>query len=216
MTRHKSVAELRRRSDLAFAAVAALGLAGFAFLVITMQGLSQDLRAANEARDALASQVQQLGGKPVAGPPGSRGEPGQSVVGPAGPRGETGPTGPPGPVGPSGEPGDDGANGVSATGEPGASGAPGVPGVVGPVGPAGPQGIQGEPGATGPQGEQGPKGDTGERGPSGASCEDGYSWQTPSYDPDARVCRRDGAPDPGESPSPSMAAGLDPRRMQYA
>lgn len=210
MTRHKSVAELRRRSDLAFAAVAALGLAGFAFLVITMQGLSQDLRAANEARDALASQVQQLGGKPVAGPPGSRGEPGQSVVGPAGPRGETGPTGPPGPVGPSGKPGGDGANGVSATGEPGA------PGGTGPTGPAGPQGIQGEPGATGPQGEQGPQGDPGERGPAGASCEDGYSWQTPSYDPDARVCRRDGAPDPGESPSPSMAAGLDPRRMQYA
>lgn len=209
MRRHKSVAELRRRSDLAFAAVAALGLAGFAFLVITVQGLSQDLRAANEARDALASQVQQLGGKPVAGPPGSRGEPGQSVVGPAGPRGETGPTGPPGPVGPSGKPGDDGANGVSATGEPGA------PGVVGPTGPAGPQGIQGEPGATGPQGEQGPKGDPGERGPSGSSCEDGFSWQTPSYDPDARVCRRDGAPDPSQSPSPSMAAGLDPRRMQY-
>lgn len=210
MTRHKSVAELRRRSDLAFAAVAALGLAGFAFLVITMQGLSQDLRAANEARDALASQVQQLGGKPVAGPPGSRGEPGQSVVGPAGPRGETGPTGPPGPVGPSGKPGGDGANGVSATGEPGA------PGGTGPTGPAGPQGIQGEAGATGPQGEQGPKGDTGERGPSGASCEDGYSWQTPSYDPDARVCRRDGAPDPSQSPSPSMAAGLDPSRRVYA
>lgn len=209
MTRHKSVAELRRRSDLAFAAVAALGLAGFAFLVITMQGLSQDLRAANEARDALASQVQQLGGKPVAGPPGSRGEPGQSVVGPAGPRGETGPTGPPGPVGPSGKPGGDGANGVSATGEPGA------PGGTGPVGPAGPQGIQGEPGVAGPQGEQGPQGDPGERGPSGASCEDGYSWQTPSYDPDARVCRRDGAPDPSQSPSPSVAAGLDPRRMQY-
>lgn len=213
MRRHKSVAELRRRSDLAFAAVVALGLAGFAFLVITVQGLSQDLRAANEARDALASQVQQLGGKPVAGPPGSRGEPGQSVVGPAGPRGDAGPTGPPGPVGPSGEPGDDGANGVSATGEPGA---PGVPGVAGPTGPAGPQGIQGEPGATGPQGEQGPKGDPGERGPSGSSCEDGFSWQTPSYDPDARVCRRDGAPDPSQSPSPSMAAGLDPSRRVYA
>ena len=35
--------------------------------------LTHDLRAANEARDALASQVQRLGGKPVTGPPGSRG-----------------------------------------------------------------------------------------------------------------------------------------------
>lgn len=125
-----------------------------------------------------------------------------------------GPPGPAGSPGPSGAPGRSGADGAS-----GASGAPGVPGPVGatgPAGPAGPQGIQGESGATGPQGEQGPKGDTGERGPSGASCEDGYSWQTPSYDPDARVCRRDGAPDPSESPSPSVAAGLDPSRRVYA
>lgn len=218
MTRHKSVVELRRRSDIAFAAVAALVLAGFAFLVITVQGLSHDLRAANDARDALASQVQQLGGKPVAGPPGSRGEPGQSVVGPAGPRGEAGSSGPPGPVGPSGSPGATGKTGSS--GAAGASGSPGVPGAVGstgPVGPAGPPGvgIQGEPGATGPQGERGEKGDTGATGPAGQSCEEGYSWQTPSYDPDARVCRRDGAPDPSESLSPSVAAGLDPRRMQY-
>lgn len=216
MTQHKSVVELRRRSDLAFASVAALGLVAFAFLVITLQGLSHDLRAANDARDALATQVQQLGGKPIAGPPGSRGEPGQSIVGPAGPRGEPGPSGPPGPTGPSGEPGSDGANGASATGEPGdpgASGEPGVPGAAGPAGPAGPPGVQGEPGATGPQGE---KGDTGATGPAGTSCEDGYSWQTPSYDPDARVCRRNGAPDPPDPPSPSPAAALDPRRLKYA
>lgn len=221
MTRHKSVVELRRRSDLAFAAVAALGLAGFAFLVITVQGLSQDLRAANDARDALASQVQQLGGKPIAGPPGSRGEPGQSVVGPAGPQGEAGPSGPPGPTGPSGEPGSDGGNGVSATGEPGdpgASGAPGVPGAsgaAGPAGPAGPPGVQGAPGAMGPQGERGETGATGERGPAGPACPDGYSLQPPADDPDALVCRRDGAPQPSDSPTPPGAA-LDPRRLQYA
>ncbi|ELP67645.1 hypothetical protein STRTUCAR8_08538 [Streptomyces turgidiscabies Car8] len=68
----------------------------------------------------------------------------------------------------------------------------------------------------GPQGERGEKGDAGATGPAGQSCEDGYSWQTPSYDPDARVCRRDGAPDPSESPSSKVAAGLDPRRLQYA
>lgn len=124
--------------------------------------------------------------------------------------------------GPSGAPGRPGKTGPAGKdGEPGASGAPGVPGTVGATGPAGPVGpagvgVQGEPGATGPQGERGEKGDTGERGPAGASCEDGFSWQTPSYDPDARVCRRDGAPDPSESPSPSVAAGLDPSRRVYA
>lgn len=123
-----------------------------------------------------------------------------------------GPRGADGSPGPSGSPGRTGAAGAS--GAPGVAGPSGLPGVVGPMGPAGPQGVQGETGATGPQGE---RGETGAQGPSGASCEDGYSWQTPSYDPDARVCRRDGAPDPGESPSPSAGApGLDPSRRMYA
>jgi hypothetical protein len=57
----------------------------------------------------------------------------------------------------------------------------------------------------GPQGEQGPPGTDGK---DGQSCPDGYSWQTPSYDPYAKVCRQDGAPDPeppkdgGSTPSP--------------
>jgi hypothetical protein len=79
-----------RRTDLAFAGVAALVLVGFAFLVVLMEGLGHDLRAANEARDSLAAQVERLGASPVAGPPGSRGEPGNGVEGP---RGERGPTG---------------------------------------------------------------------------------------------------------------------------
>lgn len=124
----------------------------------------------------------------------------------------------PGPRGAKGEKGDPGKAAPTITPLPGASGAPGQPGSDSTA--PGPQGLQGEPGAdstvpgpAGPQGERGEKGDTGEQGPSGASCEDGYSWQTPSYDPDARVCRRDGAPDPTETPTAPLAAALDPRRL---
>ena len=131
-----------------------------------------------------------------------------------------GPPGPAGSPGPSGVPGRSGTDGASgASGSPGIPGAVGATGPVGPAGPVGPQGVpgvQGEAGAMGPQGERGEKGDTGATGPAGASCEPGFSWQTPSYDPDARVCRRDGAPDPSESPSQSVAAGLDPSRRVYA
>lgn len=122
----------------------------------------------------------------------------------------------PGPPGPKGDKGDPGKAAPTITPAPGASGAAGA------TGPQGPQGPQGEPGADstvpGPQGEQGPKGDTGEQGPAGQSCPDGYSWQTPDYDPYAKVCRQDGAPDPepgnGNGNGP-LAAGLDPRR-EYA
>jgi hypothetical protein len=165
---------------------------------------------------ALRAQVQAGGGTPVAPDP-SRAVEGlpdraEVPVPVAGPRGADGSPGPSGAPGSTGAPGRDGVDSTA----PGPSGVPGADSMVpGPVGPTGPVGPQGEPGATGPQGEQGVKGDTGEQGPAGQSCEDGYSWQTPAYDPDARVCRRDGAPDPGESPSPSVTAGLDPRRLQY-
>lgn len=204
------------------------GLAAVVWLVLDRERLASDLEQEANLRGtavstlagdvrALRAQVQGEGEVPVAPDPSRAVEdlPDRAEV----PVPIPGPPGPAGSPGPSGAPGRSGADG--ADGASGASGVPGVPGAVGatgPAGPAGPQGVpgvQGEPGATGPQGEQGPQGDTGEQGPSGASCEDGYSWQTPSYDPDARVCRRDGAPDPGESPSPSVAAGLDPRRMQY-
>jgi type II secretory pathway pseudopilin PulG len=104
----------------------------------------------------------------------------------------------PGPPGPRGPAGAAGKPAPTITPSPGASGA---------VGATGAQGPQGVPGADstvpGPQGE---KGDTGERGPAGPSCPDGYSLQTPSYDPDALVCRKDGAPDP--SPTPDPQSGL--------
>jgi hypothetical protein len=120
--------------------------------------------------------------------------------------GPRGPQGDPGTPGPSGSPGKDGSDGAA-----GAAGQPGTAGVTGPPGPAGPPGPQGEPGPAGPQGEQGA---TGERGPAGPSCPDGYSLQAPSYDPDALVCRKDGAPDPQPSSSGGpLAMGLDPRRQ---
>lgn len=129
-----------------------------------------------------------------------------------------GPQGPAGSPGPSGVPGKNGVNG-----SPGATGAPGVAGPTGAAGPAGSQGEQGPAGPAGPQGEQGPKGDPGERGPAGPACPDGYSVQAPSWDPDALVCRRDGAPDPSPSPGNGngnsgglLSMALDPQRRQYA
>ena len=163
-----------------------IGLTGACFavflvwLAIQVVVLAHELRAANEARDALAHQVEGLGGTPVAGPPGSRGEPGESVTGP-----------------------------------PGAAGTAGAAGAAGPAGPAGPVGPQGESGPAGPPGP------AGERGPAGPSCPTGYSLQTPAWDQDALVCRRDGAPQPGDdspgqSPATPQGLALDPQRRQYA
>ncbi|MFF4347521.1 collagen-like protein [Streptomyces sp. NPDC001530] len=121
----------------------------------------------------------------------------------------------PGPPGPKGEPGKDAP---TITPSPGASGAPGRDGtdstVPGPSGPPGPPGADSTvPGPAGPQGEQGP---AGEDGTDGQTCPDGYSMQAPSYDPDALVCRKDGAPQPSGNGLPGpLAAGLDPRR-EYA
>jgi len=122
----------------------------------------------------------------------------------------------PGPPGPKGEKGDQG--------EPG-SPAPTITPAPGATGPQGPQGSQGEPGATvtgppgpaGPAGPVGPQGSAGQDGRDGQTCPSGYSLQAPSYDEDALVCRRDGAPDPSESPGPSspLAVGVDPQRRLY-
>jgi hypothetical protein len=119
-----------------------------------------------------------------------------------GPKGDTGATGAPG-----------------KNGEPGATGPSGEPGQTGATGPQGPQGVQGPQGETGPAGPQGEKGDTGEQGPqgpAGPNCPDGYSLQAPSWDPDALVCRRDGAPQPSPSPERSLLglAGLPPERRR--
>lgn len=221
MTRAQLRAEERRwrRGDgMAVVGALLLGVV-LAWIVLSVQAMGHDLRTERARGDALAAQVEGLGATPVVGPSGSQGEPGASVTGPAGLPGVTGPSGAPGPSGSPGADGRTGSPGVAgASGSPGVPGSAGATGPAGPAGPVGPQGIpgvQGEPGVAGPQGEQGPKGDTGDRGPAGASCEPGFSWQTPAYDPDARVCRRDSAPDPPESPSPSLAAGLDPSRRLY-
>ncbi|MGW1463830.1 collagen-like protein [Streptomyces sp. NPDC002308] len=208
MRRHKSAGAERRRTDLLFGLAVAVALAGFVFLVMTVQELASDLRTANSARDALAQQVERLGGKPVAGPPGSRGEPGASVVGPVGPSGPAGapgPAGSAGPAGPAGAPGPSGSTGADGVGEVGPSGAAGVDGqsVVGPAGP------QGEPGPAGPAGSPG------RDGADGQTCPDGYSLQPLVVDPAALVCREtDVPPVPAPEPGPSAMA-LDPARRQY-
>lgn len=129
--------------------------------------------------------------------------------------------GPPGPTGPAGQPGVDGKPAPTITPAPGRNGSPGAAGtdgVAGPTGPAGPAGPAGDAGPAGPQGGQGPQGDkgaTGDRGPAGPACPDGYSLQAPASDPNALICRRDGAPDPSQGPVVPLAFGLDPTRRYY-
>ncbi len=211
------------RAEWLIAITGLVGAALLAWLAVAVIGLSRDLRAANGARDALALQVERLGGTPVAGPPGSRGAPGASVTGPPGARGGAGPSGPPGPSGSPGEAGRDGDDGTDgADGEAGRSGTDGVSGEVGEPGSAGATGPAGEAGPPGPQGEAGPagpQGPAGERGPAGPSCPAGYSLQAPAWDEAALVCRRDDAPDDDgqgtDSPSGPLAMALDPQRRQY-
>ncbi|WP_030173270.1 hypothetical protein [Streptomyces sp. NRRL S-813] len=155
---------------------------------------------------ALRQQVKAEGKTPVAPDPTSavsnlpaRAEVPVPIPGPAGPRGPKGDRGEPGPtVTPS--PGPSGPSGPQ--GEPGAT-------VTGPAGP---------PGPAGPAGKDGVDGRDGKDGRDGQTCPDGYSLQAPSYDPDALVCRKDGAPDP----SPSNGNGktlsplaMDPQRRKY-
>jgi hypothetical protein len=182
-----------------------------------------------EAVSTLATDVRQLreqvkseGAEPVAPDPSvavddlpDRAEVPVPIPGRQGDPGKPGRDGSPGA---DGQPGDDGAPGTPGQdGEPGVPGEPGQPGedgAPGAEGPAGPEGPQGPPGEQGPQGEQGPRG---EQGPPGPDCPDGYSLQAPSWDPDALVCRRDGAPPPDEPGNDGglLSAGLDPYRRQY-
>ena len=195
---------LHRRGNVV-TALSSLLVAGFIATVgIALLSMSRDLREANEARDALARQVQQLGGKPIAGKPGSRGAIGQT--GAPGPRGESGPPGPAGSPGPSGASG--------KTGSPGPDGSPGTPGSAGSPGPGG---EAGQPGPAGPAGKDGRDGTDGR---DGQTCPDGYHLEQPAYDPDALVCRRDGAAQPDPEPEPSQSdqrsvLGLAPDRRRY-
>lgn len=213
---------MNRRRDLLFALAVLVGLVAFAWIVITMQSLAVQVRTANTARDALAKQVESLGHTPVAGPPGSRGLPGQSVTGP---KGNPGDQGLPGERGPSGSPGRAGATGKTGpAGSPGPVGPSGAPGVAGSPGT---DGAQGPAGPTGPEGPQGPKGDTGDKGDTGPAgpAPAGWTWtdsagvtytcarsggddSAPQYS-----CAPDSTPSPSPSPAPSESpAALDPRR----
>lgn len=203
----------RRGDFLVITAAIVFGIA-MAWIVLRVQGITSDLQTQYTARDALARQVERLGGTPVAGPPGSRGEPGKSGM--RGTRGPEGEKGEPGSPGPSGSPGKDGKSGDDGSrGEPGPSGSPGAPGEQGT------QGEQGVPGPAGPKGDPGPAGADGKDGADGMdgrdgqTCPDGYSLQPPPGDPDALVCRRAPAPDDGGDEPTPQAAALDPQRRQY-
>jgi hypothetical protein len=124
--------------------------------------------------------------------------------------------GPPGETGPPGRPGRNGEDGADGdAGVPGQDGAPGRDGADSTVpGPSGPPGADSTvPGPSGPPGRDGRDGVDGK---DGQTCPDGYSLQAPSWDADALVCRRDGAPDPSENPSAPQTVALDPQRRLYA
>lgn len=213
---HLSQDQLNRRRDLVYAATVLCALAGFALLVLWLQGITQDLRTANEARDALAAQVQKLGATPVAGPPGSRGEPGASVTGPAGPKGDKGDPGEPAPTitpspGPSGAPGKDGKDGADST-VPGPTGPAGADSTV--PGPSGPPGADGSDGADGADGKP-PAGWTFTYNGVDYTCRpvDGFDPDSPRYD-----CQPN-EPQPGNGGGGGngglLSIGLDPQRRQY-
>lgn len=145
-----------------------IGLVGLVLVVGTAGGLAvgwvlnlaDKVDHADAVSAALAEQVEQLGGDPVA-------EPGGNLAPITGPEGERGPAGPrgadgaPGPVGPAGVPGGDGKDG--------AVGVSGESGPVGDTGPSGPSGPAGEPGTPGPPGADGAPGPAGPTGPAPAS-----------------------------------------------
>jgi hypothetical protein len=171
----------RRIEDAWFAAKVLAAVGVLTWIVVTLQGLSHDLSQANAARDALARQVQQLGASPVAGPPGSRGEPGPAVTGPAGPAGSPGASGAsgkagaaaspePGPTGPRGVAGSPGADSTV----PGPSGAQGLPGADSTV--PGPQGDQGVAGVAGAAGKDGTNGTDGRDGTDGTPGQPPAGW----------------------------------------
>jgi hypothetical protein len=209
VSEHASPAKERRKADLRYAAVAVVAVGSFATMAIWMQGLSDDLRVSNDARDALARQVQSLGHKPVAGPPGSRGEAGASVVGPRGPQGDTGASGKPAPTI------------TPKPGTSGASGSPGKPGADSTVaGPTGPPGADST--VAGPQGEAGPVGQSGRDGKDGVDGQPPadwtYTWTDSAGVTHTVTCTRAANFDPGSpqydctdsSPSQSPTAPANP------
>ena len=200
----------RRGDGIAVVAALALGCA-VAWILLSVQSLQTDLRTSNEARDALAHQVESLGQTPVGGPPGSRGEPGQTVIG------ARGPSGPPGPAGPSGKaaptltpsPGPPGPSGA-----PGASGQPGADSTI--PGPTGPAGANGADGANGQDGKDGTDGKNGAP-PSEwmYTDQDGAEYRcvpVDDFDPDnpRYQCTRTSDPTSSPDPSPTPTPGDQP------
>lgn len=158
-----------------------------------VQGLAHRLDTANTARDQLARPVQQLGASPVAGPPGSRGEPSPTATGPAGPPGARG------------EQGSPGANASPVPGPTGATGPPGADSTI--------PGPQGSPGTAGQDGKDGTNGKDGAAGqpPAGWKYTDpaGITYicsRVDDFDPsDPRyTC----SPSTPSSPTPTPASGL--------
>lgn len=148
----------------------------------------------------LRAQIQARGGTPAAPDPSravedlpDRAEVPVPIPGPPGPKGEPGK---PAPTPANGRPGVDGTDG--SDGRPGADST-----------------VPGPAGATGPQGEPGADGQDGVDGTDGQACPTGYSWQAPASDPDALICRRDGAPEPKPGKPGLLSAALDPTRRQY-
>ena len=194
----------RRGDGLVIAAAVVLGTA-IAWILLSVQGLQHDLRTSNEARDRLAAQVESLGGTPVAGPPGSRGEPGQSVVG------ARGPAGPPGPAGPSGKAAPTITPSPGPTGPAGPPGAPGADSTVpGPSGPAGQD-------ATGAPGQDGTNGSDGEDGQPPAEWtytdQDGRQYRcvpVDDFDPNSPRYHCTQTSGPTASPEPSSTPQPEP------
>ena len=218
MTRAQRVLYRARHGLWTLAAVLFLGgAAAVAWLLVDRAELADRLeREANlrgEAVSTLAGDVRALraqvegeGGTPVAPDPTKAVEnlPDRAEV----------PVPIPGPPGPRGAPGADAPTITPSPGPPGAAGADGADSTV--PGPQGPQGIPGADSTVpGLRGERGEKGEPGEQGPAGPPCPTGYSLQAPSYDPDALVCRKDGAPDPDPGNGNGGLLALDPTRRQY-
>ncbi|MCT2591160.1 collagen-like protein [Streptomyces sp. N2-109] len=172
---------------------------------LAAEGETPDAPDPSEAVDDLPDRAEVP--VPIPGPSGADGKPGRR--GPAGEQGSDGGEGQDGSDGESGPAGDPGTDGEA--GQDGADGPQGETGPAGPPGPAGPGGERGPAGEQGPAGERGPAGET---GPAGPTCPDGYSLQAPADDPDALVCRRDGAPDP-DQPGNSGPKALAVDRRQY-
>jgi len=182
-------------------ALLALGL--FAGLTVLFVDQAQQLRYETARGNALARQVEGLGGTPVAGPSGSPGKPGETVVGARGPSG---------PPGPAGAPGKDAPTITPSPGPPGPTGPSGAPGSDSTIpGPTGPAGANGADGAAGQDGKDGTDGQNGAP-PSQWTYtdQDGAEYRcvpVDDFDPDnpRYQCTRTSEPTSSPDPSPTSS-----------